>query len=187
MALQLVPASPEVQNTYQEALLDFMGPHDAEVSLVHLPVGTLGQEDLQSGAMLDQVLASGCRILSLWPDGSLTSCEMTNPTLYGRAKFRNIVTGDPVSTPWARIEEAQSLEAVKTGDYELHFLSVPGIYFEALHLVSQGQGTDLILPVASSYSELSMDAVLKADAFLTAARAIASDRGALRYSSDLSC
>ena len=50
MALQLVPASPEVQNTYHEALLDFMGPHDPEVSLVHLPVGTLGQEDLQSGA-----------------------------------------------------------------------------------------------------------------------------------------
>jgi hypothetical protein len=110
------------------------------ISVFHLPVGTLGLEDLQSGALLDHVLASGCRIIAWWPDDSRASCEMTNPTVYGRATFRNIVTGDSVNTLWARIEEAQSLEAVKAADYELHFLSVPGIYIEALHLV-QGAGT----------------------------------------------
>jgi serine/threonine protein kinase len=156
------------------------------ISVFHLPVGTLGLEDLQSGALLDHVLASGCRIIAWWPDDSRASCEMTNPTVYGRATFRNIVTGDSVNTLWARIEEAQSLEAVKAADYDLHFLSVPGIYIEALHLVHQGQGPDLILPVASSYPELPTDAVLEAGAFLAAACAIASDRGAMRASSNLS-
>lgn len=186
MAMQLVPAPPDVQNTYEDALLDFMGPHDPEVRVFHLPVGTLGLEDLQGGAILDHVLASGCRIIAWWPDDSRTSCEMTNPTVYGQATFRNIVTGDSVNTLWARIEEADRLDAVKAADYELHFLSVPGIYFEGLHLVHQGQGPDLILPVASSYPELPTDAVLEADAFFAAARVIASDRGALRAGSDLS-
>jgi hypothetical protein len=44
----------------------------------------------------------------------------------------------------------------------------------------------LILPVASSYPELPTDAVLEAGAFLAAACAIASDRGAMRASSNLS-
>ncbi len=186
MALQFVPPPPAVQSTYEESVLDFMGPHDPEVTQYHLPVGTLGLTELRNGATLDQVLDSGCRIVAVWPDGSSTSCEMTNPSLYGLARFRNFATGDLVATICARIAEAQGLDAAQARDYELHFLGVPGIYFEALHLVCQGPGSDLILPVASSHAELPTSAVLAAEDFLTAARAIASAREALSARSGLS-
>jgi len=186
MPLRLVPPPPEVWDTYEKSLPDFMGPHPPEVDLYHLPVATLGLQDLQRGATLADVLPSGCRLIARWPDGSLTSCEMTNPTLYGLARFRNFVTGEPVAIPCARIAEAQHLDVMQTADYELRFLGIPSIYFEGLHLVHLGQGTDLILPVASIYPELPTDAVLQAAAFLDAARAIANARSAMSGDGDLS-
>ena len=187
MPLQVISPSPGVLSTYQQSLLDFLGPHDPEVKLYHLPVGTLDLATLASGAALDDVAPSGCRFFAAWPDGSVTSCEMTNPTLYGLAKFRNFVKGDFAVAAFSRIVEAEGLESVQTGDFELHFLSIPGIHLEALHIVCTGQGSDLILPVLSWDSQLATDAVMDAGTFLAQARAIAAARLAHPTSDPLSC
>lgn len=176
MALHPVAPPPEVLATYQESLRDYGMPAQNETSLYHLPVGALGLEDLANGAGLEQSAPSGCRFVASWPNGVWTSCEMTNPSLYGLAKFRNFVTGDSVAGVLRRIEEAQRLPAVQAADYTLHFLSAPGILFEGLHLVCEGQGSDFVLPTASSYPELPETAVLNASDFLAAASALASAR-----------
>jgi len=186
MPLQFVPPPPEVWSTYQQSLLDFLGPRDAEVKLYHLPVGTLDLAALANGATLHDVVPSGCRFLAAWPDGTVTSCEMTDATLYGQAQFRNFVQGDSVVTAFARIAEAVGLAPVQTADVALHFLSIPGIHLEALHLVGTGPDSDLVMPVLSADSQLATDVVLDAATFLAQARAIASARLALAASSNLS-
>jgi hypothetical protein len=186
MPLQLVSPAPETWSTYQQSLNDFLGPRDVEVKYYHLPVGTLDLAALANGAALHDVVPSGCRFFAAWPDGTVTSCEMTNSTLYGNAQFRNFVQGGPVATALARIAEALSLAPVQTEAFELNFLSIPGIFLEALHLRCSGGGVDLILPVLSGHAELTTDVVLEADAFLAQARAIASARLAQPTSSPLS-
>jgi len=176
MPLQFVPAPPSVLSTYQDSLLDFKGPHPPHVLSYHLPVGTLGLAQLAAGATLHDAVNSGCRILASWPDGTWTSCEMTNPTLYGNAEFRNFTTGDFAANAFARIAQAQGLNAVQRDDYDLHFLSVPGIYLEALHLVSMRKGGDLILPLTSIDPLLGLDEVWGEATFLTIARASAAAR-----------
>jgi hypothetical protein len=207
MALQFVLPPPAVLSTYQQSLVDLIpalavfldrGIQEAEtllgkaesqgwnlnVHFYHLPVGTLGLEELAKGATLQDVVLSGWRFYASWPDGSMDSCEMTEPTIDVPAVFRNHAKGDPVTTSFARIQEAQGLAAVQAGDFELHFLGVPGIHLEALHLVSPAG--DLVLPVLSFDSQLATNAVLDATTFIATAQAIASARLALALPSPLS-
>jgi hypothetical protein len=186
MPLEFVPPPADVWSTYQQSLLDFLGPREPEAKLYHLPVGTLDLAALVNGATLQDVVPSGCRFYAAWPDGSVTSCEMTDPTVYRKAEFRNFVQGDSVLTAFARIAEAVDLPAVQPANLELHLLCIPGIQLEALHLVGDGPDTNLVMPVLSWYSELPTDVVLDAATFLAQARAIASARLALPASSNLS-
>lgn len=175
MALQFVAPEAGVLRTYQQSLLDFMGPQPPALLVYHLPVGALGLTELTAGATLGDVLKSGCRFLTSWP-GSSTSCEMTNPDLYGNAEFRNFTTGDSVDLALARIGQAQSLAAVQTADYELHFLSIPALYLEALHLVPAANAPAIILPLLSIEPEMGADTVLEEAAFLAIASASAAAR-----------
>ena len=186
MPLQSIAPPQAVWSTYVQSLLDFLGPHDPEVKLYHLPVGTLDLAALANGATLHDVVPSGCRFYAAWPDGTVTSCEMTEPTSYGQAEFRNFARGDLAATAYARIAEAEGLEAVQAADFKLQFLSIPGIYLEAFHLVCLGQGIDLVLPVVSGHAQLTTGVVMDAAAFLVQARAIASTRLAHPTSSPLS-
>ena len=185
MPLQSIPPPPSVWETYRESMVDLLGPHGPEAQFYHVPVATLDAEDLAKGATLQDTQPSGCRIVAAWGefvpglDGTVTSCEMTNPTLYGQAQFRNFVHGDLPAMAFGRITEAQGLAPMQTGDFELHFLSIPGIQLQALRLVCMGQGSDLILPVLSGDPRLTTDAVLEADDFLALARTIAAERLAL--------
>jgi hypothetical protein len=176
MPIQFVEPPPAVLNTYQHSMLDFCGPRDPATKLYHLPVGTIDLATLAKGATLDDIGQSGCRFYAAWPDGTATSCEMTDPTSYGLAEFRNLAQGEAPAAALARIAEAEGLARVQAGSYALHFLSIPGIYLEALHLVNQGEGGDLILPLVSGYSQIPTDAVMDAGAFFVAARAIATAR-----------
>jgi hypothetical protein len=191
MALQLVPAPPAVWTVYQQSLLDLVGPHDPEIQFYHVPVGALDAADLAKGGTLDDTMPSGCRIIAAWGnfvpglEGAVTSSELTNPTLDVQARFRNFVHGELPVAVFERITGAQGLASVQAGDFELHFLSIPGIQLQALWLVNKGQGSDLILPVLSGDPRLTTDAVLEDNDFLALARAIASERLALP-SADLS-
>jgi hypothetical protein len=186
MPLQLVSPPPAVWSAYEKALLDFLGPHAPEVKFFHVPVGTLGLEDLVKGGGLDDIVPSGSRVFAAWPDGTVTSSEMTDATPHAGPEFRSYVQGGLVAMVFARIAEAQGLAPVQTLDVELHFLSIPGIHFEALHLVSHEPSSDLILPLLCWDSQFAIDAVLDAATFLAQARAIASARVALATSSPLS-
>jgi hypothetical protein len=186
MALQFVVCPSAVLANYQKSLLDLMEPPWKEVKLYHLPVGSLGLAELAGGATLKDVVSTGCRIIASWPDGSVTSCEMTAPDVYGQADFRSYVTGDAVKIPFARIAEAQSMQAVLAAEFELRFLNIPGIHLEALHVACLAQLSDYILPVTSLNPELPTGSVFAADNFLTIARAIATARLAMPASSELS-
>jgi hypothetical protein len=176
MALQDVPPRPDVLAVYQHALDDYFGPYKPQGELFHLPVGALGLEQLAKGATLNDVVPSGCKFFAIAPDGTQVACEMTEAGQYGTPKFRNIVEGDPVRAGIQRIQEAHGLEEAQNTEFELHFLSIPGIYFEGLHLVSQGNASDLVLPVLSLDPSLPTTAVLTAEAFLSKAREIAASR-----------
>jgi hypothetical protein len=186
MALQLVAPLPEVLATYQASLRDFRGPHDPEVLLIHVVVRTLGLAEIAGGAKLSDAVLSGSRFYARWPDGSATSCEMTDPSRDGAAEFRNFVGGDLPLIAIQRIAEAQGLAAVQAQDYSLQFLSAPGIHLEALYLVSLGGPGDLVLPVLSFEPMFAIDTVLEGDAFLKQAGALAAERLAMRGDSPLS-
>ena len=112
MALHFVSPPPEILSSYQQSLTDFMGPHDAEAKLYHLPVGRLGLPELAKGATLSNVVRSGCRFLAAWPNDRVTSCEMTNPTLYAQGVFRNFVEGDAAVFAFESIQNAQALDQI---------------------------------------------------------------------------
>jgi hypothetical protein len=138
--------------------------------------------------MAADVKASGCRFLAEWGDAArtLTSCEMTDPSLYGNAQFRNYMQGDPLQTLLGRIVEAQGLPEMAAADFELHLLSLPAIQAEGLYLVSQSNSGDLVLPVLSEYPSLAQDAVLEFPTFATIAQKIAAVRQELGTSAPLS-
>jgi len=192
MPLLFVKPPEQVWNTHGAALTDLVGPHSPVVQFYHLPVGTLGLQQVAGGAALADAVPSGCRILCIFSDplpginSTRTSCEMTDPTLYLQAKFRSISYGDLVETTFERINEALDLPAVRAADFEPHLLSIPGIQLQALHLVSKGQGGDLILPVLSQDSRLPIDGVLEGNPFLAAAMVIARERMALPRSQQTS-
>jgi hypothetical protein len=188
MPLQLVDPSPQVLAVYRSSLFDFGQPDGPEVQLYHLPVGTIGLAELSRGATVADVKASGCRFIAEWGDaaGALTSCEMTDPSLYGHAQFRNYMEGDSLQTPLRRIAEAQGLPQVAAADFELHLLSLPAIQAEALHLVSVSNSGDLVLPILSEYPSLAQDAVLEFSTFATIAQTIATVRQNLGTSAALS-
>jgi hypothetical protein len=186
MALTFVDPSPLVLQTYQESLLDFLGPHPPIAQLYHLPVGTLGLAELAGGATLKDVASSGCRILAFWPEATWTSCEMTNPSFYGNALFRNFIAGEAVEAVFQRIDQAQALDPVQSAQYELHFLSIPAIYLEALRLVCEGERSDIVLPLLSIDRRLGPDAALDEGAFLAIAHAVAAARVGLTSTDPLS-
>jgi len=192
MPLLFVEPSEQVWDTHGEALVDWVGPYDPVDQFYHLPVGALCLQRLVDGATLADAEPSGSRILCVFSNplpglgSTRTSCEMTNPTLFGHAKLRSITHSDLVETTFERIEEARDLPAVQDADFEPRLLSIPGIHLQALHLVSAGQGCDLILPVLSQDSRLPVDDVLEGDAFLAAATEIARERMALPRSEQTS-
>jgi len=176
MALNLVPPSAPVYNTYEQSVEDFLERSNPANQIYHLPVGALGLAELAAGATLADVVATGCRFFAAWPDGTVTSCEMTDPNQYGKAEFRNFTTGAPVMDAFNRIAEAQALNAMANDYYELHFLSIPGIYLEALHLVCKGKNYDYVLPLVSVDPQLDVNAVCDAPTFLGIASATAAAR-----------
>jgi hypothetical protein len=192
MPLLFVESAEQVWKTYGAALADLVGHHSPAVQSYHLPVGALCLQRLVGGATLADAEPSGSRILCVFSDplpgldSTRTSCEMTNPTLDVEAKFRSVTYGDLVETTFERIEEARDLPAVRAADFEPRLLSIPGIHLQALHLVSKGQGCDLILPVLSGDARLPIDGVLEGNPFLAAATEIARERIALPRSEQTS-
>lgn len=182
MALVSIPPSPVVLETYRESLRDRGMPDGEETTLIHLPVGVLALDGLAAGATLRDLARAGCRFVAGWRDGSWTSCEMTDESQYGSAKFRNFATGEAAERVAQRIAEAKLLPEVRHGDYLLHFLSAPGILCEGLHLVRQGAGADLVLLTRSLSAALPEDEVLDDTRFVTAAAALAGARLAHRQS-----
>jgi len=186
MALHLVPPPSATMSAHHESMADFMDPDPLHVEVFHLPVGTLGLSELAAGATLHDVVPAGCRILTKWPGGSTTLCEMGGPTDYEAVELRNFTSGDFAAKVFARIAAAQALDVVGLEDFELHFLSIPGIYLEALHLVCKGKSGDFVLPLISMDPRLGSDAVCGAAEFLAVARASAEARVAKTSSDPLS-
>lgn len=176
MPLQDVPPPPNVLAVYQQAINDYFGPYQPKGELFHLPVGTLALEQLAKGATLNDVVPSGCKFFAIGPDGTQIACEMTEAGQYGQTKFRNVVEGDPVQLAIQRIQESHVLKEVQAAEFELHFLSIPGIYFEGLHLRSKAGAIDIVLPVLSVEPAMPTTDVLSAEAFLAKARDIAAAR-----------
>ena len=181
MALRFVPPAPQVLSSYQESLTDFLGPHDPEAELFHLPVEMLGLTELARDGTLRDVVNSGCRFVAAWLSGRVTSCEVTDPTLYTKGVFRNFVEGDAAVQVFEAINRARSLDSVQTMDFELRYLTISGIQFEGLRLVCLGSGSDLILSVVSASAELDTG-VVEAESFLALARRAAAVRLALPVS-----
>jgi hypothetical protein len=186
MALEDVPPPPAVLADYQAALDDYFGPYEKSSQLFHLPVGTLSLEQLAKGATLQDVVPSGCKFFAVGPDGTEVACEMTEASQYGQAKFRNVVEGDLVDIALRRIRQSHGLPEAQAAEFELHFLNIPGIYFEGLHLVSKGTASDIVLPVLSDEPALPTTAVLNAEAFLPKVRRIAAARLKIAASDELS-
>jgi len=176
MPVEDVPPPPAVLAVYLAALDDYFGPYEKKGELFHLPVGTLSLEQLSKGATLQDVVPSGCKFFAVGPDGTEVACEMTEAAQYGQTKFRNVVEGDLVHIALRRIRQSHGLPEAQAAEFELHFLNIPGVYFEALHLVSKGSASDLVLPVLSIEPALPTTAVLSAEAFLPKVRRIAAAR-----------
>jgi hypothetical protein len=187
MALQILAPPPDLLASYRSALEDYFGTHAPENLLFYLPVGTLRLEELAKGATLHDTRPAGSRFFAAWPDGNVTSCEMTRPQEGGTGEFRNIVQGNPVHVAFSRILQSRGLDAIDAVDYELRFLSIPGIQFEGIHLVHKRASGDLVLPVFVWDLDIQTDAVLKANAFLKAARPVAAARIAVTSTDPLSC
>ena len=167
---------------HQASLADIVGPHHPAIQFFHLPVATLGLQDIGDGATLADVKASGCRIVSIFRaplpviNKAVIACEMTHPTPHEPVLFRSIAHTELVEHILPRLAEAHGMEATQTEDFEVRFLSIPGIHLQALHLVRKGPGGDLILPVLSEDSRFPIHAILKVDAFHAGAKAIARER-----------
>ena len=186
MPLRDIPPPPELLSIYQQSLSDYFGPSWSKVELFHLPVGTLGLEQLAKGATLADVTSKGCRFFAIGPDGTEISCEMTDAQLYGQPRFRNVVRGDLVRTAFQRIRESHGLPEVQKDEFELRLLNIPGLYFEGLHLATEAPGGDLVLPVFCVDPSLEKSGVLTAEAFLKKARRVAAARLKIASSDPLS-
>ena len=168
--------------THKASLTDIVGPHGPPLQFFHLPVGTLGLQDIGGGATLADVKTASCRIICIFRaplpvfNSAVISCEMTHPTPHEPARLCSISHTDLVEHNFPRIAEAHGLDVAQTRDFEVRMLSMPGIHLQALHLIGKGHGGDLILPVLSEDSRFPIHGILEVDAFHAAATAIARER-----------
>jgi hypothetical protein len=183
MALRIVEAPGEVWTAYEVALTDYLGGAPQESELYYLPVGVLSLKQVARGAAPNDIMRCGSRFYARWPGNVATSSEMTDPGNDAGPEFRNFVEKGAPEVTVTRIDEAKALPDVQANDYELHWLSIPDLHFEALHLARIAPaGDDLLLPVLSFDTQFGVDAVLKAADFFREAQPIAAAR--LKLASD---
>lgn len=142
----------------------------------HLPVWTLDLQHAAAGGPLDKAAAGGCRYYAVVSAGEVYSCEMTDPGQYGNAAFRNLVEGEAPLKFVALMDKPPDVEDFKTRDFEIHLLSISGLFLEAIWLRAQDGGEDYILPVVCFYEELLAQPAFKASEFLKIIRPLAQQR-----------
>ena len=159
MPLNISPPSADLLATYARALKDLTGNHCDETKVFHIPSGILYEEDLLSGAGLEAVVPSGCRVLYLgaWEGGEpgYTICEMPDATSDRSSEIRSFTQGPFAHLVNQRIGEAGRLKQLLAAHFQLRFLSMPAMQLQAVHLAFKGRVEDLIP------SNLAADPLLK--------------------------
>jgi hypothetical protein len=176
MPLNFIEPSGAVKSLYLTSLEDLVPGIAKRAEHRHLPAWTLGMEAAAAGGPLDKAAAGGCRYYAVLGGGKALSCEMTDPGMYGLAEFRNLVEGEIPAKFAALMDHPPDVEDFKTRSFEIHLLSIAGLFLEALWLRAGDGGEDYILPVVSFYEELLAPPAFKASEFLKAIRPLARQR-----------
>lgn len=149
MPLEFVEPSPQVLRTYAAGLLDITGAPPLNDSAIHVPVWTIDMDAIVKGLGVPSEQPAGCRFYASYPPPQgILSSEMTNPSEYGRAKFRSLLNGELAQWGWTRIQQIQQLSELGSARYELHFLSIPSLFVEAFYLRAEEEGPpNLVVPM----------------------------------------
>jgi hypothetical protein len=181
MPLRFVQPSPAVLATYVAGLLDITGTSPPDDSAIHVPVWTFDLDAVVQALGPAGETPAGCRFYAAYPPplGTLSS-EMTNPSDYGKAKFRSLLDGELAQWGWTRIQQLQTLPEVASADHELHLLSIPTLFTEAFYLrTTVAGGRNLVVPLDLFADALAPPAAQDVATYLAALQPLALARVAV--------
>ena len=149
MALLFIEPMPRVLESYLLGVQDMTGVKPPGDGAIHVPVFTRSLEAVAQGRGVEADEMAGCRFYASYPPplGTLAS-EMTNPSVYGKAKFRSLLDGELAEWGWARIPQIAALPEVQAQDYWLKLLSIPSLFVEAFYLWRKDESPGrLVVPI----------------------------------------
>lgn len=175
MALLYVEPDPRVLMSFANGLEDLTGSSPPDASAIHVPAWTIKPEAIVNGTGASAEQESGCRFYASYatPPGTVSS-EMTHPSDYARAKFRNLLDGELAEWGWTRIHQIAQMPELAKADYELHLLIIPGLFVEAFYLRALAEGAHhLVVPLDLHAETLADPVVQDAEAYLAALQPMA--------------
>lgn len=178
MAIQFVEPTSAVRASYAAGLSDLTGSPPPDDRAIHVPVWTLDLESVARGEGPGSEQAAGCRFYASYPPPlGVVSSEMTNPSDYGKAKFRSLLDGELAQWGWTRMQQIAALPQVAAAHYELHLLSIPSLFAEAFMLrPTDGSDRVLVVPVDLFAEALAPPVTQTLTAYLIALEPMARER-----------
>jgi hypothetical protein len=133
------------------------GAPGADIALPH-EVYAMGLDDV-IGADLGKARRTGWRYLMVQGDRAVAAAVVDAPEGKSRMRFSHVNSGPFVEETVNAVSQAEGLEAVARGDYEVRLLSIPALYVMALWL--HGIGDDLLIPMPPTNENLDAKKVYK--------------------------
>ena len=121
-----------------------------DIALPH-EVYAMGLDDVVGGD-LKKARRTGWRYLVLQGDRAVAAAVVDAPEGKARMQFSHVNSGPFVEETVNAVAQAEGLEAVARGDYEVRLLNIPALYVMALWL--HGERDDLLLPMPPTNESL---------------------------------
>lgn len=150
-----------------DGIADFAGDEDPLAAIViqapfALHVNTLGLEDISSG--VKNARSAGWRFLAVDPTGAPIAADVIEP-VDGAPRMVSLSRDPILLGAIAAIRELETFPQVRTNDYELQVLRIPGALTETFWLKSPDGKGDLIIPVLTNSPTLPRMSIIAIDEF----------------------
>jgi hypothetical protein len=126
--------------------IKFTDPTKLNSALPH-KVYMLGSSEIAQGRNLNQALLVAWRFLIQYGSRTVGAVELSCNAVGANLRFASFDVGPFAQGTRNIVSQAETLDSVRRGSYELRLLKAPSVYVMAVWLKNLGSGDDIVLPI----------------------------------------